>query len=90
MYRSVRKVDANHKAILGAARGVGATVVDTHILGRGEPDAIVIFRGRTFLLELKTGREQPNTLEKAYALACREPVHVIRTVDEMLTLIGAQ
>jgi hypothetical protein len=48
-----RKTDANQSSIVSALRQVGASVVDLSAVGRGVPDLLVGFRGRTYLLEVK-------------------------------------
>ena len=48
-----RKTDANQASIVSALRQVGASVVDLSAVGRGVPDLLVGFRGRTYLLEVK-------------------------------------
>jgi len=48
-----RRTDANQSAIVSALRAVGASVVDLSAVGKGCPDLLVGFRGRTYLLEVK-------------------------------------
>lgn len=83
------KVDANHASIIEIARGIGATCIDTSRLGRGVPDAVVIWRGRAYLCEFKVKGGTMTPAEKRFALFCREPVHRIETADQLLGLIGA-
>lgn len=83
-------VDANQSAIVAAAIGVGCDVVNLSSLGRGVPDLAIFWHGRgAWLVELKVTGEKPNAAEVAYALRSRTPVHVVRSVDEILKLIGA-
>ncbi len=86
---TIKRVDSNHAELVAAARGVGADVVDTHIIGQGVPDAVIIFRNRPYLCEFKSPGGTLTDAEKAYALRSRTPVHVVRSVDELLELIGA-
>lgn len=90
---TIKRTDKNHAEILRAARAVGADVVDTHICGQGAPDAVVLYpageRARAWLIEIKTADGELTDAEKRYALRSRTPVHVVRTVDELLKLIGA-
>lgn len=89
---TVKRTDANHAEIIRAARGIGADVVDTHICGQGVPDAVVLYpageRARAWLIEIKTTDGELTEAEKRYALRSRTPVHIVRTVDELLTLLG--
>lgn len=85
----VKRVDSNHKELVDAAVGIGADVVDTHTIGRGVPDAVVIFRERAYLCEFKAEDGTLTPAEVAYAERSRTPVHVVRSVDELLRLLGA-
>jgi hypothetical protein len=84
----VKRVDVNHRELIDAAIAVGADVVDTHIIGRGVPDFIVLYRDRAYLVEAKGPDGTLTPAEVAYAQRSRTPVHVIRTVDQLLTLLG--
>ncbi len=88
---TLRATDANHAAIVRAARDCGYHVVDTHMIGRGVPDCVVIRPSdqRAWLVEIKTETGELTEAEVAYALRSRTLVHVIRSVDEILKLIGA-
>ena len=59
MRRAARTV-AKQSAIVDALRDMGATVVLTHQVGQGFPDAICGWRGRTLLLEVKDGSKPPS------------------------------
>lgn len=51
------KPDANQGEIVAALRAVGASVTIISKVGSGCPDLLVGFRGRVFLLEVKTPEE---------------------------------
>lgn len=51
---SPKRVDQNQAEIVAALRAVGATVQDLHEVGKGCPDALIGFRGQTFLIEFKS------------------------------------
>jgi Holliday junction resolvase len=48
-----RRVDMNQRNIIEALRDVGATVTDTHSLGKGFPDIVVGHAGLNYLFEIK-------------------------------------
>ena len=48
-----RRTDANQSTIIATLKAVGASVVDLSAVGKGVPDLLVGFRGRTYLLEVK-------------------------------------
>jgi hypothetical protein len=78
------QLDANHRDIVAALKQAGASV--DH---RGPGDALVGFRGRTFILEIKTrlGRLRPS--QESFQLTWRGHYAVVRTLDEALRAIGA-
>lgn len=88
--QTLRQVDANHAEILKAARDLGFEVVDTHTIGRGVPDAVVIRPSdqRAWLVEIKTPTGGLTEAETAYALRSRTPIAVVRSVDELLKLLN--
>lgn len=52
--------DGNHAEIVKAAREVpGVTVFDTADVGKGFVDIVVGYAGRTYLVEIKDGDNQP-------------------------------
>lgn len=53
--RRAAKVDANHGKIVNAIRAAGFSVHDTSAVGRGFPDLVCGYGGRSFLVEIKDG-----------------------------------
>jgi len=53
--RRAARTDDNHEQIVKALRAVGATVQSLAAVGRGVPDLLVGYQGKTFLLEIKDG-----------------------------------
>ena len=95
-YRRTRR-DQNHKDVVDALRGLGASVVDLAAVGGGVPDVLVGYRGRTWLAEVKnpahrrkSGSTNPTTGAKqaAFRDAWRgAPVLIVETVDEALRAV---
>jgi len=48
-----KRVDTNQKEIIHALRTFGAIVVDLSGMGKGCPDLLVGFKGKTYLIEVK-------------------------------------
>jgi len=98
MSRFARKTDANQTVIAGALRKVGALVSLTHMVGGGFPDLIVGYRKRLVMLEIKDGTKVPSArklteAEEAFRslwVGAGLPYHVVNSVDEALSAIGAQ
>ena len=49
------KIDANQMQIVQALRSAGATVQSLASVGKGVPDLLIGFQGKTVLLEIKDG-----------------------------------
>jgi hypothetical protein len=58
--RVAAKIDANQEQVVLALRAVGATVQTLAAVGKGVPDLLVGYQGKTILLEVKDGRKPPS------------------------------
>ena len=58
--RRAAKVDANQEQVVEALRAVGASVQTLAAVGKGVPDLLVGYQGKTLLLEIKDGRKPPS------------------------------
>ena len=54
------KIDANQEKVVDALRAAGATVQTLATVGKGVPDLLVGYQGKTLLLEVKDGRKPPS------------------------------
>jgi hypothetical protein len=91
-----RRTDSNHNDMLRLAREVGAEVLDLHALP-GALDALVGYRGRLYLVEIKDGAKvkskrklttaEETTIARFRLVDC--PVLVVETSDDLLRGIGA-
>ena len=100
--RRIAKVDKNQAAVITAMRRIGAYVLLTHQL-KNAFDCVVVYRGKTFLVEIKN----PGTLPKVYDRArleksltdgereCMANVeargvryHIIASVEEAMEMLG--
>ncbi len=96
MSRYARRVDGNHREIVSGLRAVGVAVLDIHAVA-GALDALVGFRGRLLLLEIKDGRKSASRRKltpaelATIALFQRNdcPVFVVDSLDAALRAIGA-
>ena len=87
--RRAARVDANQPAIVAALRAVGASVSLTHRVGGGFPDLCVGFRGKNWILEVKTEKGSLNKMEQDFFRDWRGQRRVVRTPEEALKAIGA-
>lgn len=58
--RRAAKVDDNQEEIVKALRAVGATVQTLAAVGKGVPDLLVGYQGKTILVEVKDGKKSPS------------------------------
>jgi hypothetical protein len=86
--RRAARVDANQDQIVAALRAAGASVQSLAQIGQGCPDILVALRGAMWLMELKTGKAEPNDKQAKWHIEWCAPVHVVRTPDEALRAVG--
>lgn len=58
--RRAAKVDANQEQVVQALRAAGAVVQILAAVGKGVPDLLVGYQGKTLLLEVKDGNKPPS------------------------------
>jgi hypothetical protein len=91
-----RRTDSNHTQLLTEARQVGAEILDLHALP-GALDALVGYRGRLYLVEIKDGAKVKSkrkvtpaeelTIARFRLIGC--PVLIVETSNDLLRGIGA-
>ena len=88
--RTASRVDGNQKQIVGALRGIGASVLHVHQL-KNCFDILVGYRGRTFLMELKASEKEKLTEGEAeFKSTWRgSEYHVVYSVDQALAIVTA-
>jgi hypothetical protein len=90
--RHKASLDANHNEIVAALRQVGATVVDLAKVGKGCPDILVGFRGKTYLMEIKTKTGYVRATQEQFFRSWNGGyIAVVRSVDDaynVLTMEG--
>ena len=78
------RLDANHAAIRDGLEAVGASVEPD-----GPLDLIVGFRGRNYLLEVKTAKGKLRPSQERFWAHWRGQKALVRTLEEALKEIGA-
>jgi hypothetical protein len=97
MARRANRKDANHAAIARLLQQVGAHVIDAAVAPALGFDLLVVFRGQTYIMEIKDGSKPPcerqltpNEQEQQAALAWHGvKYHVVLSADDALKVIGA-
>ncbi len=88
IHRQNAKRDSVEPEIFAAVRGVGGQAYA--LSGEGIPDAILTFRGQTFLAEIKSikGKLTPAQII-LHAEWKGEPILILRSAEQALREIGA-
>lgn len=86
--RRAAKIDEVQPSIVEALRKVGASVVSLASIGQGCPDLLACKSGRYWLIECKGPKGKLTPDQQRFILNWDGPVHIIRTPDEALKLVG--
>ncbi len=86
--RMAAKVDANQAAIVDALRKCGISVHSTASIGKGFPDLVAAKGDKAWLIEVK-GPNGKLTLDQVNFISnwCGV-VHIARSVDDALRIVG--
>jgi hypothetical protein len=88
------RVDANHSEIVQAFRVLGATVFDASGVGKGFPDLVCGFQGKTYLVEVKDGaksksaRKLTGAQEAFHAGWQGDPPVIVESTEDVVVLLG--
>ena len=86
--RHKASLDANHTEIVAGLRHIGATVVDLAKVGKGCPDLLVGWRGKTYLMEIKTKTGHMRaTQEQFFRSWSGGHIAVVRSFDDAYTVL---
>lgn len=86
--RRAAKIDEVQPSIVEALRKVGASVVSLASIGQGCPDLLACKGDKLWLIEVKGPKGTLTDDQKRFILNWRGPVHIIRSADEALRLVG--
>jgi hypothetical protein len=84
------KIDLNQPAIVDALRKVGVSVVSLASVGNGIPDLLAAKHDKVWLIEVKGPKGKLTFAQKKFVLEWPGVVHIVRSVDEALRLVGVQ
>ena len=82
------KVDTNQAEIVGALRKAGISVHSTASLGKGFPDLVAAKGADCWLIEIKGPKGKLTPDQEKFMTEWRGHVHIARTVDEALQIVG--
>lgn len=82
------KIDLNQPEIVEALRAVGVSVQSTANMGKGFPDLVAAKGAMTWLIEVKGPKGKLTDDQVKFIGSWRGCVHIVRTVDDALQLVG--
>ena len=82
------RADGNQKEIVDALRDIGASVLVLSQVGGGCPDLMIGWRGKNYLLEVKTPKGKLRLGQKEFFDTWRGRAFIVRSADEVLELIN--
>ena len=82
------KIDLNQPAIVDALRKVGVSVVSLASIGQGCPDLVAAKGDKCWLIEVKGPKGKLTKDQERFILNWAGVVHIVRTVDDALKLVG--
>ena len=88
------RIDANHEQVVSALRAAGASVQSLAGVGKGVPDLLVGFQGKTLLIEIKDGRKTPSERRLSddqvrwHGAWRGGPLAIVDGVDAALRMLG--
>ena len=88
------RIDANHEQVVSALRAAGASVQSLAGVGKGVPDLLVGFQGKTLLMEVKDGRKTPSERQltddqiRWHGAWNGGPLAIVDGVDAALRMLG--
>jgi len=77
-----KKVDANHAEIVDHLRSIGWSVWNTSAVGRGFSDVVVARLRHTALVEIKSGKSEPNDLQRRFRDKWQGAYFVVRSPQD--------
>ena len=87
--RYARKIDTNQTEIVNTFRQIGASVAITSAVGKGFPDLVVGYAGRTLLVEIKSTRTAKHTPDQlAFQSTWKGNYFTVRTREDAIALIN--
>ena len=82
------KIDVNQPLIVDALRAIGVSVQSLATVGKGCPDLVAAKGDKCWLIEVKGPKGKLTPDQERWIGNWRGTVHVIRTADEALKLVG--
>ena len=86
--RRAAKIDMNQPEIVDALRKVGVSVVSLASIGQGCPDLLAAKGEKVWLIEVNGPKGKLTPDQQRFVLDWRGVVHIVRTVDDALQLVG--
>ena len=80
-------MDANQAEIVREIRAYGCSVYIASSVGTGFPDLVIGYRGKNYLVEVKTGTGKLNQLQEDFRRGWKGQYTVITKAEDFIQLI---
>ena len=82
------RVDKNHKSIVQCFRKLGCSVLSLSSQGKGCPDLLISYQKQCYLIEVKDIGGKLRESQKAFMRTWGSPVYVVRSNNEVVSLLN--
>ena len=82
------KIDENQPEIVAALRKAGISVFSAASLGKGFPDLVCALGEKVWLIEVKGPKGKPTKPQLEFMASWRGVVHIARTPEDALQIVG--
>lgn len=82
-----KKVDSNQKEIVQMLRNFGASVVDTHSVGKGCPDIFVGYKWKIYAFEIKSEGGFLTPAEYEWRENWKGNYYIVHNIEEALQIL---
>jgi len=78
--------DKNEAEIINTMELAGASVLS--LSSKGVPDLLVYFRGKHYLIEIKSSKGHLTKDQKVFHGKWKGPIHIVRSIDDALSVLS--
>jgi len=82
------KVDTNQASVVKALKDVGVSVQSLASLGKGVPDLLAAKGAKCWVIEVKSEKGKLTPDQEKWIAAWRGEVHIVRSAEDALKLVG--
>jgi Holliday junction resolvase len=85
--RTKAKVDNNQAQMVKLLRNIGASVAITSSIGNGFPDLVIGYKGKNYLVEVKSAKGKLTPDQLVFAAQWRGDFAVVRDLEDLALVL---